>query len=411
MWRYPIVSRSSSGRLVTLRRASLGGAATLLLFAGVGVPVQAVAATGGAGAAQVCAGVGAPVVSDATADAGLTSTFANYARDGSGSHWTGADSTYSAPLPGGRDVWIFSDSFLGHVDANGSRPPVVQDGGTTPFVNNTFVETRKGRPVATVTGGTTDAPTALMPPPDASHWYWARDGLMLGGRLDVVYSEFKTTGTGPLDFGWDRNVLATFDPAHLGEPLSVTQLPSATGISWGAWIARDHGYTYVYGSEDLGAHKYLHTARVAGSDLTRPWQYLTADGTWSADESASARVGGDAGAPFEVSNEFSVVKHGSVYVMVTQDMSQPLSAGIDLAYSCSPDGPFVDETTAYTTPETGPSGSYGNPNVYTYNPHEHQELGDRRHLVVSYNVNSFTNTDLYADASIYRPRFVDITLD
>jgi hypothetical protein len=29
--------------------------------------------------------------------------------------------------------------------------------------------------------------------------------------------------------------------------------------------------------------------------------------------------------------------------------------------------------------------------------------------VVSYNVNSFVNTDHYHDASIYRPRFIDVT--
>jgi Domain of unknown function (DUF5005) len=403
------MSHPTTRRPVTLRHVALGATATLLLTAGVAVPAQA--ATTPRGAPLVCAGVTAPTVASATPDTKLTDSFAAYADSQGGSHWTGADSTYSAPLPGGRDVWIFSDSFLGQVNADGSRSPVIQDGGTTPFVNNTFVETRAGRPTTTVTGGTPSDPTALLPPPDADHWYWARDGLLLDGRLNVVYSEFKTTGSGPLDFGWDRNVLARFAPGHLDRPLSVTPLPSASGVSWGAWLLKDHGYTYVYGSEDLGANKYLHIARVAGSDLTRPWQYLTAAGTWSSDETAAARIGDGTGASFEVSNEFSVVKHGGVYVMVTQDMSQPLSAGIDLAYSCSPTGPFVDESTAYDTPESGPLGSYQNGNVFTYNPHEHPELGDARHLVVSYNVNSFVNTDLYSDASIYRPRFVDITLD
>ncbi len=402
------MSDPTAKRTVTLRHVALGATATLLLAAGVTVPAQA--ATVPATAPQVCPGVPVPTVASATPDTKLTDSFAAYADHQGPSHWTGADSTYSAPLPGGRDVWIFSDSFLGDVNPDGSRSPVIQDGGTTPFVNNTFVETRKAHPTTTITGGTPDEPTALLPPPDAGHWYWARDGLELNGRLDVIYSEFKTTGSGPLDFGWDRNVLARFAPGHLGKPLSVTQLPSASGVSWGAWILKDHGSTYVYGSEDLGAHKYLHIARVAGSDLTRPWQYLTADGTWSPDESASARVGDGTGASLQVSNEFSVVKHGAVYVMVTQDMSQPLSSGIDLAFSCSPEGPFVDETTAYDTPETGPLGTYRNGDVYTYNPHEHQELGDARHLVVSYNVNSLVNTDLYSDASIYRPRFVDITL-
>lgn len=405
------MSKSTWKRTVTLRRTAALVAAALT--ATVFVPSQAATAA----PAQVCPGVAAPTVHSATPDTQLTSSFTNYANGPStgAGHWTGADSTYSAPLPNGNDVWIFSDSFLGHVNPDGSRSPVIQDGGTTPFVNNSFVETGK-HPTTTITGvngrgsASSANPTALMPPPDANHWYWARDGLVLGGQLNVIYSEFKKTGPGGLDFGFDRNVLARFAPGRLDHPVAISPLPSATGISWGAWLLHSDGYTYIYGSEDLGAHKYMHVARVAGSELTRPWQYLTAGGTWSGNESASARVGGDAGTNLQVSNEFSVVRHGALYVLVTQDMSQPLSSGIDLAYSCSPVGPFVDETTAYNTPETGPNGTYRNPNVFTYNPHEHQELGDLNHLVVSYNVNSFVNTDLYHNASIYRPRFIDITL-
>jgi hypothetical protein len=39
-----------------------------------------------------------------------------------GHHWTGADSTVSVPLPDGRVAWLFSDTFLGTVNADGSRP-------------------------------------------------------------------------------------------------------------------------------------------------------------------------------------------------------------------------------------------------------------------------------------------------
>lgn len=345
------------------------------------------------------------------ATARLDGEFDSYADDHtSPDDWTGADSTYSTPLPGGRDLWIFSDTFLGTVNPDGSRSPTVSDGGDTPFINNSFVLTGR-RGIRTITGGTAAAPAALMPPPDSDHWYWSRDGMVLDGRLDVIYSEFASTGSGPLDFGWYRNVLAQYSPHDLSHPADVLPLPSSDDISWGAWLLRSNGYTYVYGTEDLGAHKYLHLARVQGSNLTRPWQFLTADGSWSTQESASARVTGTPGTSINVSNELSVVQHGRVYVLVTQDMSAPLSAGIDLAYSCSPTGPFVDETTAYTTPETGPAGTYHDPDVYTYNPHEHPELDKGNRLVISYNVNSLTNTDLYQTASIYRPRFIFVSLN
>jgi hypothetical protein len=386
----------------------------VILVAAAGVAASAATAGPGqpaaASVAQVCRGVAAPTVTSAVPDTRLDGAFDSYA-DGhtSSDDWTGADSTYSASLPGDRDLWIFSDTFLGTVNPDGSRSPAVSDGGDTPFINNSFVLTGR-RGIRTITGGTAAAPTALMPPPDSDHWYWSRDGMVLNGRLDVIYSEFARTGSGPLDFGWYRNVLAQYSLNDLSHPARVLPLPSGDDISWGAWLLRGHGYTYIYGTEDLGAHKYLHLARVEGDNLTRPWQFRTADGSWSAQESASARIAGTPGTSINVSNELSVVRHGRVYVLVTQDMSAPLSAGIDLAYSCSPTGPFVDETTAYTTPETGATGTYHDPDVYTYNPHEHPELDRANRLVISYNVNSLVNTDLYQTASIYRPRFIFVSL-
>ncbi|MEO3751969.1 DUF5005 domain-containing protein [Streptomyces sp. B6B3] len=393
-----------------LRRIALPATAALVAAAAA-VPGSA-ATPAPPRAAEVCAGVPAPSVESAAPDTALTEDFARYATEpttGAG-HWTGADSTYSAELPGGDRLWIFSDTFLGQVNPDGSRSPTVGDGGTTPFLNNTFVRTRPDGDLSTITGGTEQDPESLLPPPAADHWYWARDGMVLDGELNVIYSEFRRTGSGSLDFAWDRNVLARFPLDGLGEPTSVTEIPSATGISWGAWLLRDGGHTYVYGSEDLGAEKFMHVARVAGADLQQPWEYRTADGGWSTRESDSARIDADAGSSVLVSNEFSVARHGDVYVLVTQELDEPFSAEIDLMFSCSPTGPFVHETTAYRTPETGATGSYGNPNVFTYNPHEHRGLGDDDELLVSYNVNSLVGSDLYADASIYRPRFVEITL-
>src|SRR5688572_17696434 len=50
-----------------------------------------------------------------------------------GGHWTGGDSTVSVPLPDGRVAWLFSDTFLGTVNADHSRP------ANTPMVSNTLV--------------------------------------------------------------------------------------------------------------------------------------------------------------------------------------------------------------------------------------------------------------------------------
>ncbi|WP_433239332.1 DUF5005 domain-containing protein [Actinomadura nitritigenes] len=360
-------------------------------------------------AALTCGGSAAPTFGTATPDTSLNAQFTSY---GNGNalldDWTGADSTYSVKLPDGRTVFGFSDTFLGKVNADGSRPMAVADGGTTPFVNNTFVvRSAAGALTGTAHGGTAANPTALLPPRDASHVYWAGDMTMNGGEIQQPYREYKV-GSGDLDVTWDANVLARFSTSDLTRPASVTSLPSGSGVMWGSALLRDGGYTYVYGTEDLGSGgKHMYVARVAGTDLRGTWSYLAAGGAWSPSESAAVEVLGG------VSNEFSVSKRGNFYVLLTQDTKDAFSAQIDTYLSCSPAGPFTDERTVYNTPEGGPFGSYGDPDVYTYNAHAHASLTTANRLVVSYNVNSLDTTtgptrDVYRDVSIYRPRFVDV---
>ncbi len=308
--------------------------------------------------------------------------------------WSGADSTYSARLPGGRELWSFSDTLIGAVNPDGSRSP------STPFVNNSFVVTDRGR-FSTVIGGSADAPAANAAPTDPSAWYWSGDPTVTGRYLEVPYLEFHRTGTGPFDFAFLKNVLGRFDARTL-KLIGVTDLPSATGINWGSYTLRDGAYTYIYGVEDLSATKYLHLARVRGGDLAGQWQYFTGTG-WSSQEADSARLMDG------VSNEFSVSPFGTGYLMITQDTTEQLSTRIVAYFSCRPTGPFTGKTLVYTTPETGATGSYGNPNVFTYNPHAHPELSHGNQLLISYNVNSFDINDVFADASIYRPRFVVAT--
>ncbi|WP_020389167.1 DUF4185 domain-containing protein [Kribbella catacumbae] len=316
----------------------------------------------------------------------------------SGKGWTGGDSTYSVKLRGGRTAWIFSDTFLGPVNPDGSRPI------TTPFINNSFV-IQRGDSVKTVTGGTASEPTALVPPP-SNGWYWfGAAGTSKSGRnLDVTTLRFERTGTGQWDWRWSANYLARFDSSTL-KLKKLVPLPSGANIQWSAWLLRDRGYTYIYGVEDLGASKYEHVARVRGDDLTtKRWQYWTGTG-WSADESASVRV-------LEgVANEHSVTRWGDGYLLVTHDTNELFSKRVLGYFACSPTGPFVNPVELYQTPETGATGSYGDADIITYNSHDHPDRRRGNSLLVSYNVNSLdANADLYADVSIYRPRFVRVTL-
>ena len=143
------------------------------------VPSVAAATTQQATTRAACA----PTVKGTSVDARRTSLFTAYGNDNSRvDDWTGADGTYSLKLPNGREVWIFSDTFLGRINADGSRPPVVGEGGDTVFLNNSFAVENNGK-LSTIHAGTTAQPTAVMPPRDANHWYWAGDGTVAGGII------------------------------------------------------------------------------------------------------------------------------------------------------------------------------------------------------------------------------------
>jgi hypothetical protein len=375
------------------RSALLIGAIALLASAG------AVAAPEHAGAAGpvICSGVTAPTVSSVAKDTGLNSMFTNYGNTGAG--WTGADSTWSARLPDGRDLWMYSDTFLWPI-----TPPTRPTSAI--LVNNTFVP-QSGSSLSTIYGGTQASPAAVIRPTTAGHWYWLGAGTVLGNQLQVPVMEWQRTGSGAFDIAWVANAVATFSLSNLTTPTSIAPLPSSAGIEWGSWVRNDGTYTYVYGVEDLGADKYLHIARVAGTDLRGTWSYWTGS-AWSSSESASARVLDGVG------NEYSVHKLTSqLYMLTTMDTSVAFSAELVAYFSCSPTGPFTARTTLYNTPEAGPLGTYGNGNIYTYNAHAHPELSTSGKVVISYNVNSLDATvggDVYKDVSIYRARFIDVNL-
>lgn len=325
----------------------------------------------------------------ATVDTALTEKFGSYGD--TGGRWTGADSAYSLPLPGGRLAWIYSDTFTGSVNADHSRPL------DSPFIHNSIVVDDHGT-LSTHTGGTADAPESLVTVAggdENQNWYWFGDATVEGDHLRVMLLEFARTGTGSFDFAFVGTAIASISVSDLTLE-GVTPLPTGT-INWGSAIVEEGGYTYLYGVEDLQSQKFAHLARVPSGELTSsPWEYLGESG-WTADPAASKRI-------LEgVSNEFSVTKFQGRYTLVTGDATEVLSSKIVMYRSAALDGPFGDKTILYQTPET--SG-----NVFTYNAKAHPELGNGQSLAISYNVNSFDTDDIYANVDNYRPRYVDVSV-
>lgn len=366
----------------TRRRApALAAIAALVGIAALGAPLAASADP---------ADPTAFTVTGAAVDSQLTTAFGEYG-DTAG-RWTGADSAYSVPLPDGRTAWLYSDTFMGTVNPDHSRPL------DSVFVHNSIIVDAAGTKT-TVTGGTEALPESLVKVEGGAEdadWYWFGDGTVEGNSLRVMLLRFIKTGTGVFDFEFAGSAIASFDLPNLTLQ-SITAGPSSP-IHWGSAILEESDYTYVYGVEDRQAQKWAHLARVPAGQLTQTatWQYW--DGTgWDATPTTSARV-------LEgVSNEFSVTPFLGGYALVTGDAREPLSASIVAYQSTSPTGPFTVPTELYRTPQT--SG-----NVFTYNAKAHPNLGDDRTLLITYNVNSFDTQDVYTNVDNYRPQYVAVTV-
>lgn len=340
----------------------------------------------------------APVIGAVRPAACLDSALGNYADSGIG--WTGGDSAWSTPLPGGRELFAFSDSFLAPV-----RPPTRPDDAT--FVNNSFVVRDADGRFRTIVGGVPGEPASLVSPTIPGHWYWFGAATFIDGAVQVPLGEWRADGAGPLDFSFVGSSVARFDPDMLERPESVSPLPRTRGIQWGQWVLPSGEHTYVYGVEAHGDRKYLHVARVSGSDLRGRFAFWTGSG-WSSRESSSTRVAGS------VYAELSVHRLApGRYMLTTMEGGAGLGNRLVGRFAVTPTGPFGPPTTLFTTPEGGPHGTYRDPDVYTYNAHVHPEFSTPTRLVISYNVNSLDTApggDVYRQISIYRPRFIEVDL-
>ena len=146
------------------------------------VTVTSYSRVGEGGSSAVITMSDAAVVPDTRLNA-MWNTYGNQ-----GGHWTGGDATISTPLPDGRDAWLFSDTFLGTVNPNGSRP------SDTPLVVHNSMVVQQGPPstaqLTTLTGGTAAAPTSLVGAAAQTggiYGYQANSEFVVGDQLYAFY--------------------------------------------------------------------------------------------------------------------------------------------------------------------------------------------------------------------------------
>jgi hypothetical protein len=300
-----------------------------------------------------------------------------------GNGWTGADATYSIGLPDDRILWLFGDTFLGKVNTDRTR-------SNAPFVRNTAVM-QAGAELTTYYQGPENNPSAFISPVNPAEWYWPLDGTVHNGQLQLLLGRLGSSGSGGMwDFAYVGFDLAIYSLPAL-QLQSLTQVVNDPTISYGSCVLEDDNYLYIYGISTQGLSKKAHAARVAGGDLTGTWEFYNGS-TWTNQPSSYAIANG-------VSDQFSMIKDRGKYYLITHEII--FGEEIFIMESNSPVGPWTRKRTLYCTPESGGD-------IFTYNSFVHPELSVDSELRISYNTNSFNFSDLFADADIYRPRFIRI---
>lgn len=300
-----------------------------------------------------------------------------------GGGWTGGDATYSIPLPDGRTIWLFGDTFLGTVNPDRSRPH-------SAFIRNSAM-VQDGDQMTTLHQGGAGNASAFVSPSESDWWYWPGHGIA-GDSLQVIMFGFRSTGGGGgFDFAYTSVDLATFSLPDI-KLMSLERKIADPTINFGAAVLEHGGYTYLYGAEKDGLGKYLHAARVEGNDLSSEWQYFDGE-NWTADISKSTRLFA------HVSEQFSISEFDGKFYLLTQ--AHILGAQIYLLTGDSPVGPFYDQRLVYCTPQL-------TENTFTYNAFLHRQFSDEEEVLISYNINSFDFNELFENADLYRPYFIRV---
>ncbi len=299
----------------------------------------------------------------------------------SGGGWTGGDGTYSVPLPDGRTIWMFGDTFLGTVHPDRSRP------ADSPLIRLSLVVQDRFE-LTTLFRQTPDGPTVLLTPGPVGWWYWPLDGTVEGNHLYLFLAAIRQESPGSWGFAYaGQNDIAVFSlPALTIERVVTVNTPFEYGVA----ILEEKNETYIYGLSAKNGVKFAYVART--HTVLETWEYF--DGkSWSPDsESAAPILQG-------VSDQYSVIKWDGIYYLITQ--ATDFGAEIWAYVSQTPTGPWSGPVLLYRTPESGG-------HLFTYNAVAHPQFVADEGLLISYNVNSFELEDIFDHADNYRPHFIRV---
>lgn len=182
---------------------------------------------------------------------------------------TNTDNDISVPLPDGRVLWLYNDTYTGTHD------PYDNSSFYSGFVRNFFV-VQDGDTLTPLTPGQT-----TISPATSGHWYWPNDALVVGDELKVVLHEVSSGGFGT----FEGSVVATYSLPNL----SLQSVSSFTPFHINKVLDAGDGYLYIYGGTsgpgDVGVGRVLK----ANFDNIASWRYWNGS-SWVADPNSAVEL-------------------------------------------------------------------------------------------------------------------------
>ncbi|QDU58937.1 DUF4185 domain-containing protein [Aeoliella mucimassa] len=247
------------------------------------------------------------------------------------------DNNISVPLPDGRVVWLYNDTYTGHYN------PYDNSGGTEGFVRN-FLIIQDGDTLTPWTPGQTS-----LVPPSGGNFYWPNDAFVEGDRLQVVLHEVS-------GLTFVRSVIATLSLPDL----TVQSYTANTVWNMNKVLDAGDGYLYVFGgTSGSGDHKLARVPKGSFSNFAL-WRYWTGS-TWSTNRNAAVELA-------NLDGMWSVARIGPEnYVAISSGF---VGSSWRASFASSPTGPW-------TKPEANVIGyppiDFEAETAYYYMPYLHKD--------------------------------------
>lgn len=315
------------------------------------------------------------------------------------SGFVGGDSAYSIVLSPNKSLWLFGDSFIGKIAADGKRKDCK-------MVRNTVALDDPTKPAA--------RPTFYVQEPAffkcGKNFYWPGDGLMYKGKLYVFMHETESAPKQRPPF--------QFNPLH--DHLMIVQNPMDSPPTWkikeynflnpssnrqlGIATVLDGDYIYIYLSNTairVGLWKNpTGVARLKKSDLEagkiENLEWL-ADGGWQPKPAFLDTMWEDGTSEMTVTKVSGLPGFFAFYLPFGNN-------AIMMRHADRPDGPWSKPVVAYTLPKASKD-------IFFYSAKAHPQYSKGKgEVALTYCDNSSVFSRVLNDAKLYFPTALKVKI-